>query len=171
MGKSGSNELKVTTPSDREIAMTRVFDAPRDLVFEAHSSCEHLSRWWGPRRYEIIECEVDFRPGGAWRIVHRGPEGEEYAFRGEYREIVPPELIVWTFEFEGMPGNISVETMTLEERDGKTTFTATSVYDSVEQRDGMLESGMESGAAESMDRLDEYLEFLKGRTADRQGTS
>ncbi len=163
MGRSGKNELTVTTPSDREIAMTRVFDAPRDLVFEAHSSCEHLSHWWGPRRYEITGCELDFRPGGAWRIVHRGPDGEEYAFRGEYREIVRPERIVWTFEFEGMPGHVSVETMTLEEHDGKTTLTSTSVFDSVEERDGMLESGMESGAAEAMDRLDEYLEVLKAR--------
>ncbi|MDQ3772011.1 MAG: SRPBCC family protein [Actinomycetota bacterium] len=162
MGKNGNNALTVTTPSDREIVMTRVFDAPRDLVFEAHSSCEHLSRWWGPRKYEVVGCDVDFRPGGAWRIVHRGPEGEEYAFRGEYREIVRPERIVWTFEFEGMPGKVSVETMTLEEQDGKTTFTSTTVFDSIEDRDGMLESGMESGAAETMDRLDEYLEVLKG---------
>ncbi len=164
MAGSG-NELVVTTPSDREIAMTRVFDAPRELVFEAHSSCEHLSRWWGPRRYEVIGCDVDFRPGGEWRIVHRGPDGEEYAFRGEYREIVRPERIVWTFEFEGMPGDVSVETMTLEEHDGKTTLSSISVFDSIEARDGMLESGMESGAAETMDRLDEYLEVLKGRAA------
>ena len=165
MGGSGSNTLTVTTPSDREIVMTRVFDAPRDLVFEAHSSCEHLSRWWGPRRYEITSCEMDFRPGGAWRIVHRGPDGEEYGFRGEYREIVRPERIVWTFEFEGMPGSVSVETMTLEEHDGKTTFTATSVYRSVQERDAMLQSGMEEGAAETMDRLDDYLEVLAGRAA------
>jgi uncharacterized protein YndB with AHSA1/START domain len=165
MGASGSSELKVTMPSDREIVMTRMFDAPRDLVFEAHSSCEHLSRWWGPRRYEIVGCEVDFRRGGKWRIVHRGPDGEEYGFHGEYREIVRPERIVWTFEFEGMPGSVSVETMTLEEHDGKTTFTATSVFDTVEERDGMLKSGMESGAAETMERLDEYLEVLKGRAA------
>ena len=157
-----TRELNVTTPSDREIVMTRVFDAPRDLVFEAHSSCEHLQKWWGPRRYEIIGCDVDFRPGGAWRIVHRGDDGQEYGFHGEYREIVRPERIVWTFEFEGWPGHVSVETMTLEEHDGKTTFTATSVYDTVEDRDQMLQSGMESGAAETMERLDEYLETLKG---------
>ncbi len=165
MGGSGSNALTVTTPSDREIVMTRVFDAPRDLVFEAHTSCEHLSHWWGPKRYEIISCEMDFRPGGAWRIVHRGPEGEEYAFRGEYREIVRPERIVWTFEFEGAPGSVSVQTMTLEEHDGKTTLTGTSVFDMVEERDGMLESEMESGAAETYDRLDEYLEVLMERVA------
>ena len=164
MGGSDS-KLTVTTPSDREIVMTRIFDAPRDLVFEAHTSCDHMSNWWGPRKYEIASCEIDFRPGGKWRIVHRGPDGEEYGFRGEYREIVPPERITWTFEFEGWPGQVAVETLTLEEHDGKTTITATSVYDSVEARDAMIDSGMESGAAESFDRLDEYLEVLRERSA------
>jgi uncharacterized protein YndB with AHSA1/START domain len=163
MGASGSSKLTVTTPSDREIVMTRVFDAPRDLVFEAHSSCEHLSHWWGPRKYEFASCEVDFRPGGAWRIVHRGPEGEDdQGFHGEFREILRPERIVWTFEWEGMPGHVSTETLSFEERDGKTTITTTSMFDSVEDRDGMLQSGMEAGAAESYDRLDEYLAVLKG---------
>jgi uncharacterized protein YndB with AHSA1/START domain len=164
MGGSGS-KLKVTTPSDREIVMTRVFDAPRDLVFEAHTSCEHMSNWWGPRKYEIASCELDFRPGGAWRIVHRASGEEDQGFHGEYREIVRPERIVWTFEWEGMPGHVSVDTLTLEEHDGKTTITATSVFDSVEDRDGMLQSGMEEGAAETYDRLDEYLEVIKGRAA------
>ena len=163
MGASGSNTLTVSTPSDREIVMTRVFDAPRELVFEAHSSCDHMSNWWGPRKYEVASCEIDFRPGGEWRIVHRGPEGEEHGFRGEFREILRPERIVWTFEYEGMPGHVSVETLTLEEHDGKTTMRATSVLDTVEDRDGMLESGMESGAAESYDRLDEDLEVHKAR--------
>jgi uncharacterized protein YndB with AHSA1/START domain len=159
-----SKKLEVTTPSDLEIAMTRDFDAPRDLVFEAHSSCEHMSRWWAPRRYEIAHCEIDFRPGGKWRMVHRGPDGEEFGFHGEYREIVRPERITWTFEFEGMPGHVSVETFTLEEHDGKTTFRGISRYDTKEDRDGMLQSGMESGAAEAMEQLDEYLEKLKERT-------
>jgi uncharacterized protein YndB with AHSA1/START domain len=163
VSNGGSRTLEVTTPSDREIAMKRVFNAPRELVFEAHTSCEHTSRWWGPRRYEVVQCEIDFRPGGKWRIVHRGPDADEYAFRGEYREIVPPERIVWTFEFEGMPGAVSVETLQLEEENGKTTFTSTSVYDTVEQRDAMLESGMESGAVETMERLDEYLVVLAER--------
>jgi uncharacterized protein YndB with AHSA1/START domain len=165
MGGSGNKALTMTTPSDREIVMTRVIDAPRDLVFEAHSSCEHLSRWWGPRRYEVSSCDVDFRPGGAWRIVHRGADGDEHGFHGEFREIVRPERITWTFEYEGMPGHVSVQTLSFEEQDGKTMLTSTLVFDTVEDRDGMLQSGMESGAAESMDRLDEYLETLKGRAA------
>jgi uncharacterized protein YndB with AHSA1/START domain len=165
MGESRSNQMTVTTPSDREIVLTRVFDAPRDLVFEAHTSCEHMSRWWGPRRYEVSSCEMDFRPGGAWRIVHRGADGTEHGFRGEFREIVRPERIVWTFEYEGMPGHVSVDTLTLQERDGKTSLTATSVFDSVEDREGMLQSGMQEGAAETWDRLAEYLELLKGGAA------
>ncbi|HMC36828.1 MAG TPA: SRPBCC family protein [Actinomycetota bacterium] len=164
MAPSG-NKLEVTTPSDREIASTRIFDAPRELVFEAHSSCEHMSNWWGPRRYEVSSCEMDFRPGGTWRIVHKGSEGEIPAFRGEFREIVRPERIVWTFEWEGMPGHVSVQTATFEEHDGKTVLTATVVFDSVEDRDGMLQSGMEEGAAETYDRLDEYLEVLKTSAA------
>ena len=164
MGASASRQLTVTTPSDREIVMTRVFDAPRDLVFEAHTSCEHMSHWWGPRRYEVGSCEIDFRPGGKWRMVHRSLDGgEEHGFHGEFREIVRPERIVWTFEYEGMPGHVSVDTLTLEEHDGKTTLTATSRFDSVEDRDGMLQSGMEEGAAETYDRLDEYLDELQRR--------
>ena len=160
-----SNELTVTTPSDTEIRMTRVFDAPRDLVFEAHSSAEHMSQWWGPRKYEVVSAEVDFRPGGAWRVVHRGPEGDEHGFRGEFREIVPPERIVWTFEYEGAPGQVAVETLTLEEHDGKTTLTASSIAGSIEERDAVLESGMVDGARETYDRLEEYLAVLAGRAA------
>jgi len=163
MGDSG--KLTVTTPSDTEIQMSRVFDAPRDLVFEAHSSAEHMKHWWGPRKYETISAEMDFRPGGKWRIVHRGPDGEEYGFHGEYREIVRPERIVWTFEYEGAPGQVAVETLTLEEHDGKTTLTAISDAGSKEARDAVLESGMTEGAAETFDRLEEYLETLRARAS------
>ncbi len=165
MAASG-NTLTVTTPTEREIVFNRRFDAPRDLVFEAHSSCDHMSNWWGPRRYEIASCDIDFRPGGAWRIVQRGPDGAEFGFHGEFREIVRPERIVWTFEFEGMPGHVSVQTLTLEEQGDVTMLTATAVYDSVEDRDGTLQSGMEAGAAESYDRLDEYLETLRRPAGD-----
>ena len=165
MGGNGSRALTVTTPSDTEIVSTRVFDAPRELVFEAHSSCEHVRNWWGPRRYEISECEMDFRPGGAWRIVHRGADGDIPAFKGEFREIVRPERIVWTFEWEGVPGHVSVQTVEFEEQDGKTVITSTAVFDSKEDRDGMLQSGMEEGAVETYERLDEYLETLRARKA------
>ncbi|MDQ3381243.1 MAG: SRPBCC family protein [Actinomycetota bacterium] len=155
----------MTTPSEREIVMTRTFDAPRELVWEALSKPEHMREWWGPRGFTMPVCEMDFRVGGAYRFVQKGPDGAEYGFRGEYREIVPPERIGWTFEFEGMSGSISLDTMTLTVEDGKTTITTTSVFDSVEQRDGMLESGMETGAAETYDRLAELLEEIQENNA------
>jgi uncharacterized protein YndB with AHSA1/START domain len=155
-----ANALTVSLPSDREIAMTREFDAPRDLVFTAFSSAEHMAQWWGPRDMQIPVCEVDFRPGGAWHAVHRDPSGTEYGFHGEYREIVRPERIVWTFEFEGMPGHISVETLVFEDLGDRTRLVGTSIFDSAAARDGMLQSGMEAGATESYERLAEYLRTL-----------
>jgi len=152
-----AGRLVIETPGEREIVMTRTFDAPRTLVFEALTRPEHLGRWWGPRRYALVQCEHDLRPGGRWRMVQRGPDGREHAFRGEYREVAPPERVVLTFEYEGAPGHVSVETMTLAEKGGRTTLTARSVYASREDRDGMLRSGMESGARESHDRLGELL--------------
>ncbi|HYZ10426.1 MAG TPA: SRPBCC family protein [Actinomycetota bacterium] len=157
--------MTVTKPSETEMKMTRVFDAPRELVFEAHTSGEHLRNWWGPRKYETVSAVFEFRVGGKWRIVHRGPEGEEHAFRGEFREIVPPERIVWTFEYEGAPGQVAVETLTFEEHDGKTTLTAVSDWGSEEARDAMHESGMLEGAEETWDRLEEYLQTLRARAS------
>jgi len=154
------NTLTVTTPSDREIVLTREFDAPRALVFDALSKPEHLRNWWGQAGSTLVHCEMDFSPGGKWRFVERDKEGQEWGFRGEVREIVPPEKIVQTFEFEGMPGHISVETMRLQDVGGRTRVTVTSLFDSVEDRDGMLQSGMEQGAGESYDRLEAYLKTL-----------
>ena len=162
-GSNTAGKMTLTLPTDREIVLTRVFDAPRRLVFEALTRPEHVARWWGWRTSRMLVCEMDLRPGGAWRFVQRGPDGKEFAFRGVYREIVPPERIVNTFEFEGLPGHVSVETLTLVERDGKTTLTSTSRFDSVEDRDGMLRSGMEKGAAETYDRLAEYVAALPVR--------
>jgi uncharacterized protein YndB with AHSA1/START domain len=152
-------ELTITTPGT-DIVMTREFNAPRDLVFKAHTSCEHMSRWWGPRKYEVADCKIDFREGGTWRIVHRGPDGDEMAFFGEYREILAPEKITWTFDFDGNPGDAGVETLTLEEVDGRTILTARSFFDNTDVRDAVLKSGMADGAAETFDRLAEYLEEL-----------
>jgi uncharacterized protein YndB with AHSA1/START domain len=160
MSAAKTGTLSVTLPSDREIRLTRVFTAPRSILFEAMSKPEHVAQWWGPRGYSMTVSAMDFRPGGAYRFVHRAPDGNEFAFRGEYREIVPPERVVQTFEWEGLPGHISVETMTLDERDGKTTLTVNSVFASVEDRDGMLQSGMEKGAGESYDRLEEFVHTL-----------
>jgi uncharacterized protein YndB with AHSA1/START domain len=153
--------LTVTTPSDREIAMTRVFDAPRELVFKAYTDSTLIPQWWGPRGFTTTVDQMDVRPGGVWRFVQRGPDGSEYAFNGVYREIAPPQRIVSTFEFEGMPGHVSVETLTLEEHTGKTKVTSMSLFQTVEDRDGMLQSGMEAGAAETYDRFAELLEALQ----------
>jgi uncharacterized protein YndB with AHSA1/START domain len=153
------SNLTVTTPSDLEIVMTRVFDAPRALVFEAHSKCEHLTKWWG--RGNPLDCELEFRPGGRYRFVEHAPDGSTHAFRGEYREIEVPSRIVYTFEYEGMPGHVCVDHLVFAERDGKTTLTNTTTFESVEDRDGMLQSGMEVGAAQSLDKLEELLATLR----------
>ena len=152
--------MTLTTPSDREIQLTRTFDAPRELVWKAMTEARLVEQWWGPRRYTAHVDKLDLRVGGAWRYLNRGADGQEFWFNGVFREIVPPERLVWTFEFEGFPGHVSVETMTLEEHDGKTTLTATAVFDTVEDRDGMIQSGMEEGAAESYDRLEELLRTM-----------
>ena len=157
----GSSKLVTTTPSDTEIVMTRVFDAPRELVFEAHSSCEHMSRWWVGPDHEVASCDIDFRPGGTWRIVHRGSDGNETTFYGEYLEIEAPERIVWTFNFDDTTGG--PESYTFEEHDGRTTITSRAEFPTKELRDMVLASGMESGAIETYERLDEYLEVLKSR--------
>lgn len=155
-------KMTVTVKSDREAEITRVFDAPRRLVWEALSKAEHYPRWWGPRGSTMTSCQLDFRPGGSYRFVLRTADGHEAAFRGEIREVVPPERVVQTFEFEGMPGAVSVETLTLTEQDGKTALTSVSTYDGVsaDAIDAMLQSGMEAGAAETYDRLEELLQTL-----------
>jgi uncharacterized protein YndB with AHSA1/START domain len=154
----------LTTPSDREIVMTRVFDAPRALVWEAYTDPKQIPQWWGLRSHTTIVDELDVRPGGKWRYIQRAADGAEYAFHGEYREIVPPSRLVSTFEFEGMPGHVVVDTATFDEVDGKTRVTVTSLFASTEDRDGMLQSGMAEGANETWDRLAELLERLQDRT-------
>ena len=154
---SDSQTTTLTTPSDREIAMSRVFDAPRELVWKAHTDPNLIPQWWGRRTDTTIVDQMDVRPGGTWRFITREAEGREDAFHGEYREIVPFERVVQTFEWEGLPGHISVETLTLEDLGGKTRVTTTSRFDTVEDRDGMLQSGMEVGARETWDRLAELL--------------
>ena len=152
-----SGSFKVTTPSDREIRLTRLFDAPRHLVFEAMTKPEHVTRWWGclGEGYSVPECEVDLRPGGKWRFVNRTPEGELATFYGVYREIAPPERVVYTEIFEQYPDTESVCTAVLTEENGKTRFTITVSYPSREVRDIVLKTGMEKGAALSYDRLEE----------------
>lgn len=166
MATAPTSALKVTVISDTEVQLTREFAAPRELVFKALIDPTLFARWWGPRKYTTIVDEMDARPGGAWRVRNVAADGGEHAFRGEFREIVPPERLVWTFEYEPVAGHISVETMTLTERDGGTLITVVDRFSSKEDRDAMLDSGMESGAAESYERLDEVLAELKKKTAN-----
>jgi len=154
------SKLIVTVLSDTEVRLTRAFDYPVRLIWEAYTRPEHLARWWGPRKYETVVDTWDFRAGGAWRMLNRDAE-HTHGFRGEFREIVPLRSLTWTFEYEGYPGHVSVETAAFEERDGRTYLTATAKFASIEDRDGMLNSGMESGAAESYDRLEELLAGLR----------
>ncbi|HEU0072553.1 MAG TPA: SRPBCC domain-containing protein [Dehalococcoidia bacterium] len=162
--------LKITTPTDLEIVMTRDFQAPRQLVFDAWTNCEHLKRWWGPSTWSLPVCEIDFRVGGKWRfLMKKGEQGEEMGMEemgmyGEYREIAAPGRLVSTENFDGEwfepMGGGTVQTMVLEERDGVTTMTVTSAYKSKEARDGVLQFPMEEGAEESFQRLDALLAAL-----------
>jgi uncharacterized protein YndB with AHSA1/START domain len=161
---ANSESFRMTTPSDREIRLTRLFDAPRALVFEAMHTPEHVKQWWGclAEGYSVPVCEIDLRPGGAWRFVNRLPNGKEVAFHGVYREIAPPERVVNTEIFEEYPDVESVVTTILAEEQGKTRLTVTAAYPSVEVRDMVLKSGMDRGAALSYDRLEEVTTVLGG---------
>jgi uncharacterized protein YndB with AHSA1/START domain len=154
--------LKVTTPTDREIVLTRVFDAPRRLVFDALSKPELLKRWFGPRGWSLVVCEVDFKVGGGFRFVLRGPDGRQMGMRGVYRELAPPERSIHMESFDDYPGESQVTTV-LVEQGGKTTLTATVLAASREARDAVIISGMEHGAAETYDRLAELLPSLQAQ--------
>jgi uncharacterized protein YndB with AHSA1/START domain len=147
----------ITTPTDREIRIERVFDAPRELVFSVYTDPKLIPEWWGPRGTTAIVDQMDVRPGGGWRFRIDNSQGEETAFRGTYREVTPPERIVQTFEWEGMPGHVAVETAIFEDLGERTRVVTTSLFHTTEERDGMLQSGMESGTNDTYARLDELL--------------
>jgi uncharacterized protein YndB with AHSA1/START domain len=149
-----------TTPSDREIAMTRVFDAPRRLVWAANTNPAHLPHWMlGPDGWTMPVCEIDLRPGGAWHFVWRRADGTEMGMRGVYREIVPPERLVAT-ESWGGDWPETLNTLLLSEEGGKTTMTQTMLYPSKAARDAALKTGMKDGATQSYDRLAAYLRTM-----------
>jgi uncharacterized protein YndB with AHSA1/START domain len=147
----------ITTPADREIRIERVFAARRERVFAVYTDPDLIPQWWGPRGTTTTVDQMEVRPGGAWRFIGRDSDGSETAFRGTYREITPPERIVQTFEWEGMPGHVSVETATFEDLGDRTKVVTVAVFDTTEDRDGMLGSGMEGGLNETYERLDEVL--------------
>ena len=162
---ANSESFKVSTPSDREIRLTRLFDAPRPLVFDVMTKPEHVAQWWGRlgEGYTVPECEIDLRPGGKWRWVTCTPKGETVVFYGVYREISRPDRLVYTEIFEQFPDTESLVTTSLADENGKTRLTVTALYPSVEVRDMVMGSGMARGAAISYDRLEEVAAGLEAR--------
>jgi len=158
----------VTTPTDREIVLTRTFGAPRRLVFDAFTKPLLLKRWFGPRGWSLVVCEVDLRVGSGFRFVLRGPDGRDMGMSGVYREIVPPERSVHVESFDDYPGE-SLVTAVFTEQGGQTTLTVTVQYASREVRDAVIQSGMEHGAAESYDRLAELLAAAPALDESRVG--
>jgi uncharacterized protein YndB with AHSA1/START domain len=143
-------------PGKQELFITRTFDAPRALIFKAHTDPRMIPQWWGPGYLTTIIELLEPKAGGRWRFVQRDPQGNNHGFHGVFHH-VSPERIVQTFEYEGAPGHVQLETMTLEEIDGRTKMTVHSVFQSVEARDAMVGAGMEGGFNEGMQRLDRLL--------------
>jgi uncharacterized protein YndB with AHSA1/START domain len=151
-------EMKlIALAGKQEFTTTFEFDAPRDVVFRVYADPRLIPQWWGPRTLTTVVEKMDVRAGGSWRIIQRDANGAEHAFHGVYHEVAAPERIVGTFEYEGTPGHVMLETVSFEERGGRTVMTDLSVFQSVADRDAMVGAGMEQGAAESMHRLAELL--------------
>ena len=154
-------ELQITAdPGVPQVFTTRTFAAPRDLVFRAFTEPDLLVQWLGPRKYTMTIDRYDRRDGGSYRYIHADDAGSAYAFHGVFHGEPSPDGMVQTFEFEGAPGNVSMDTLTLEEHDGKTTVRSNSVFQSVQARDAMVQSGMADGMNDGYDRLDDVLAKL-----------
>ncbi|HHY51449.1 MAG TPA: ATPase [Alphaproteobacteria bacterium] len=167
------NELKVHAPAgERLIIMTRIFEAPRALVWKAMTQREHIGRWWGASSFteKVVVAKYDFRPGGEWRFESHGKDGKVYVFKGRILEIEEPRRVVQTFGMEGMfEDKLIVEDLSLEELpDGRTLYHQLSTYDSVEDRDSMVASGMEDGARQTLDELERVIAGLKAQQAVQQ---
>jgi len=146
----------------KTITMSKIYDAPRDLVWNVSTDKNLIPEWWGPSQYTTKVVEMDMRAGGKWRFVQTDKDGKEEAFRGEYKEVNAPESFTWTFEWEGMPGHILTETYKYEAtEDNKTKVTSYTVFDTLEDLEGMVATGMEGGATETMERLGKLLESKK----------
>ena len=161
-GESEEMVFKITAErGGREIVETMMFDAPRELVFRAHTDPALVQRWWGPK--ELVNTIEKFEPrtGGVWRVVQRDPKGKEYGFHGVFHEVIPNERVVRTFEFEGVPGHAALESSMFEQRSGKTVVNSITVFQTPEDRDGMIGSDMERGVRESMERLLDLLDELQ----------
>jgi uncharacterized protein YndB with AHSA1/START domain len=163
MNNTANGTTTLTTPSARETVITHEFNAPRKLVYEVLTTPEHVKHWYGPRAMTLVSCEMDVRVGGSWRFVVRAPDNSVHAFSGEYREIVPLEKIVNTERYEPMAAHEYLATLTLEDRGGKTFLRNVLSYQSQQDRDGHINSGMEPGMRETYQRLDELLAALVAR--------
>ena len=163
MSQTQTRTLTITPRDEREIVMTRAFDAPRRLVFDAWTKPELSRRWFGPRSWQLMECEIDLREGGSWRYVMHGPEGAIMVMHGVFAQVVVPERLVSTESFDDdWTGGETLVTSAFDEHGGVTTVTSTTVYASRAARDAALESGMERGVAEGYDRLAELLALTDG---------
>src|SRR5215467_65688 len=164
MKKMVKNTTTITAePGKQEIVITRDFDAPRELVFKAITDPKLIPQWWGPRYLSTEVDRMDVRPGGQWRFINRDAQGNAYAFHGVYHEVLAPQRIIDTFEFEGLPetGHVTLDTMKLEELPGgRTRLISQAVFQSVADRDGMLQGDMEEGAKDTYDRLAELLQKM-----------
>jgi uncharacterized protein YndB with AHSA1/START domain len=161
MSLTGSRSAKVTLPADNQILIVREFDAPAELVYRAWTTPDLVKRFFGANRAEVISAEIDLRVGGTWRYVSRLPDGSEFAFRGEYRELVPNERIVSTEVFEPMPDAEALDTATFEEHDGRTTLTLLVEHQTKEHRDAHIASGMEDGLQDALDLLEQVAQSLR----------
>ena len=155
----GTTEI-IAEPGSQQITITREFAAPRDVLFRAHTDPDLLVQWLGPRKYTMTVDHYEVRDGGTWRYVHQDADGTEFGFHGVFHGTPSPDGIVQTFEFEGWPGKVSLETLTFEERGARTVARTNAVYQSVEDRNAMVESGMEQGLNQGYDRLDELISRL-----------
>lgn len=159
MTQAQDRKAKVSTPSDREVRIERIFNAPRERVWQALSDPKLVAQWWGRGNKLVVE-RMDMQRGGYWRFVEHSDHGV-HGFEGRYREVTPPERVVQTFSWDGMPGHVMIETMTLEDLgDGRTKLVTVSLAHTKEERDGILHSGMEQGINQSYDALDAVLAKL-----------
>ena len=154
-------DMQITAqPGIPQVLTSREFDAPRDLVYRAYTEPELLKQWLGPRKYTMTIERFEPRDGGTWRYIHADDAGNSFGFHGVFHGMPSPDGMVQTFEFEGAPGHVSMDTVTFEEHDGKTTVRTNSVFQSVAARDAMVDAGMASGMSEGYDRLNEVLAKL-----------
>lgn len=163
-----ANTEFITPPDRQEVIVTRIINAPREIVFRTVTDPMLVPEWWGPRRLTTTVYKMAVMPGGIWRFLQRDKEGKEYGFHGIYHDVIPPERLVYTMEYEGVPGSVTLNTDKFEERDGKTIMTSVTVFQSVEERDQMVQWGMEEGTTEMTNRLNELLvnRNMQERTED-----